>query len=677
MSGVLRRWRNRLIAATAVATILGSITVAQAQAWSGNASVKSVCASGEVQLTGSFKNTEPPAAKGQPVNWNDMDVTMSYQGLKTTVHTVVASSPTDDTFVIKTGVDRIAAGSVKFDMSWTNAKRGGTDSWSASFSALDCRNANAAAAVTVSAPTCNSPGVASVTGLENAVLVGKLNQSVGTHSNDFTAANGSKFAAGPGVSADGTTKTVTYTIAAQLSGDQCAVLIVVKTPPSATAPTCTAPGSLVLPAVEHATWKGGKNGDGPGTYTLTLVSPDNGYKTDGKVYTVTVLPQLDRAQCLNLVKPVVEVLCGGQVKVTNPASNPVVEIWEADENSAGTYLRNLQPGESFVYTVDPSATNLVFVAIDTVDTTIISDQATVTANHDACVTTVPVPPAPSVNDLCNPYGVSHNATWNVPANTAVYAWNVDANGHLIVTVVASNTTLPGGAKTHDYGVAPDSGQMCSVTPVGAQLTGAVCTVADKGVPENGTVSFPATGPVAYSLKGVTANASGVYAVAPGTYTAMASLKSGAGSWSADIGSWQKMEDGTLQMQVVVAAPSCPRPNQVTFTDNLNQSGVNCAGHWTQTGMTTYASVFDTASWSWVKGAVVKTTWNAAVYTPLSAAEMVTYNCPVRGTSADTGLTGATEIDTGRQIGVAVGLGVFALLVAGGVFFLRRRMGRTE
>lgn len=87
-------------------------------------------------------------------------------------------------------------------------------------------------------------------------------------------------------------------------------------------------------------------------------------------------------------------------------------------------------------------------------------------------TVIDVPPAPGV---ANPPGPD-NATWNVPSNDSTFAWSVDGNGHLIVTIVADNTTFPDGSTTHDYGVAPDSEQsgVTQVTPASPSATQPTC-----------------------------------------------------------------------------------------------------------------------------------------------------------------------------------------------------------
>jgi hypothetical protein len=71
--------------------------------------------------------------------------------------------------------------------------------------------------------------------------------------------------------------------------------------------------------------------------------------------------------------------------------------------------------------------------------------------------TVPVPPAPSQNDPCGP----NNASWNVPADSADYAWALRSDGHLVVTVKGDNT-FPDGSTSKDYGLPTDSNEPCKV-----------------------------------------------------------------------------------------------------------------------------------------------------------------------------------------------------------------------
>ena len=69
---------------------------------------------------------------------------------------------------------------------------------------------------------------------------------------------------------------------------------------------------------------------------------------------------------------------------------------------------------------------------------------------------IDVPAEPGVTDPCGP----NNASWNVPADTDTLNWELLGNGHLTVTVIPENTTFPGGATSHDFGKASDSGVMC-------------------------------------------------------------------------------------------------------------------------------------------------------------------------------------------------------------------------
>ena len=82
-----------------------------------------------------------------------------------------------------------------------------------------CASQDATADVSVSPPSSDSAGVASVTGLANASLDGTLDQSVGAHSAHFVADSGHRFAGGS------KTKDVPYTIASKIDADddQCAV----------------------------------------------------------------------------------------------------------------------------------------------------------------------------------------------------------------------------------------------------------------------------------------------------------------------------------------------------------------------------------------------------------------------------------------------------------------------
>lgn len=72
---------------------------------------------------------------------------------------------------------------------------------------------------------------------------------------------------------------------------------------------------------------------------------------------------------------------------------------------------------------------------------------------------VALPQAPTPIDPCG----TSNATWgNIPANTASYTWQL-SDGHLIATTT-TNYLFDNGSSAHDFGLAPDSGDLCP-TPV--------------------------------------------------------------------------------------------------------------------------------------------------------------------------------------------------------------------
>ena len=79
--------------------------------------------------------------------------------------------------------------------------------------------------------------------------------------------------------------------------------------------------------------------------------------------------------------------------------------------------------------------------------------------------TVEVPAAPSVTDPCG----AGNAAWSVPADDETFAWTLEEDGDLVVTIVAEDTVFVGtGEATHDFGPAVESNtEECEV--LGEQL----------------------------------------------------------------------------------------------------------------------------------------------------------------------------------------------------------------
>lgn len=77
------------------------------------------------------------------------------------------------------------------------------------------------------------------------------------------------------------------------------IVVEIKAVPYAKDPTCSVDGSLVLPAPPTGiTWQGGKNGDGPNTYTITAVVAA-GYTLNGATdsWVIQVLPKGTNLDC--------------------------------------------------------------------------------------------------------------------------------------------------------------------------------------------------------------------------------------------------------------------------------------------------------------------------------------------------------------------------------------------
>ncbi len=65
---------------------------------------------------------------------------------------------------------------------------------------------------------------------------------------------------------------------------------------------------------------------------------------------------------------------------------------------------------------------------------------------------IQIPAQPSVTDLCG----AENASWIIPQNSEELSWNLDKNGHLIVTIIAVDTVFPDGTTAHDFGTVTET-----------------------------------------------------------------------------------------------------------------------------------------------------------------------------------------------------------------------------
>ena len=155
-----------------------------------------------------------------------------------------------------------------------------------------CLSKDAAADVKVHSPTCSADGYAELIGLQHATQVGKLDQSVGKHTATFKSDEGHLFANGEA------TKTVDYTIEAQLTGPQCwakDATADIKPSPA----TCTANGSAAVVELVNAKLDG-KLDLTVGKHTATFKSDEghlfaNGEATKTVDYTIAGI--LSAAKC--------------------------------------------------------------------------------------------------------------------------------------------------------------------------------------------------------------------------------------------------------------------------------------------------------------------------------------------------------------------------------------------
>lgn len=75
---------------------------------------------------------------------------------------------------------------------------------------------------------------------------------------------------------------------------------------------------------------------------------------------------------------------------------------------------------------------------------------------------VAIPETPTPTDPC---GI-RNASWSLPDNTDQYTWSIDEDGNLIATTT-TNYLFTDGSKTHNFGTAVDSGELCPDTIITA------------------------------------------------------------------------------------------------------------------------------------------------------------------------------------------------------------------
>ena len=252
---------------------------------------------------------------------------------------------------------------------------------------------------------------------------------------------------------------------------------IVVAAPSASAATCDVAGRLVIPLTEHVTWKGGVDGDGPGTYRLRAKA-DAGYVIDGeRKWTVTVEPQRTGPQCAP---------AGGSV-------TPVAPDWLdpcGADNGHWVATETTEYGYSETTNNDGSITITAFAKPGHQLAAGVTTEWTQKDSGDLCPVDLPVP---DVNDPCG----AGNATWVVPVDGGHITWKLLAGGDLVATADA-DYTFP-GETSHDFGQAPETNAAACLTQVPVP---AAPGVTDPCGPGNAAWVVPAKGNnVTWSLDG--------------------------------------------------------------------------------------------------------------------------------------------------------------------------------
>ncbi len=155
--------------------------------------------------------------------------------------------------------------------------------------AADCRGVVTPVNPTVTQPACTGPGTSSSLSVIPATTDG-VNYSYDSTTNVLTATatSGNKLGTLPAGWTSVSDTVATYQVPLVPAG--ACLVTVSAVAPDATAPSCSAPGSLVLPSATNDGYHWtGHTTDGVGDHTVTAVA-DTGYALSGQVtWTVTVL----------------------------------------------------------------------------------------------------------------------------------------------------------------------------------------------------------------------------------------------------------------------------------------------------------------------------------------------------------------------------------------------------
>lgn len=399
----------------------------------------------------------------------------------------------------------------------------------------NCIVKDASASVTVTDPTCVANGIASIDTIKTAHASltsngGILSQTVGMHQAIFTADAGHAFANGD------TTLVVTYTIARQLTGRQCAG---------------------PQPKDDHETRVVSDEPDclpgGGGTVTSWTEGRSRSYYFSDKTNSWVAGSWSNWAKVPHseTTRPATNTECPKPVQVQpdcDSLGSLTLPAYKGDRHHDYKYVVTIGL-KTTTYSADHSVTITGIAQGAKVLVKLVSDDCfhTVIYTKLYCfeyANCIAIPEKPSQNDPCGP----NNAAWIVPANTNTIHWSINKDDHLIATAIGSQFT--NGQTMIDFGIAIDSNTPCTVTP--AEPT----TYNDECYLDQDSIYINPVEHVVYYVNGVEKTGSVPYTGTPLVVTAVATddytLSGYTGPWTFDGSTFTNKQCLTIAKSAVVA-----------------------------------------------------------------------------------------------------------------------------
>jgi LPXTG-motif cell wall-anchored protein len=188
---------------------------------------------------------------------------------------------------------------------------------------------------------------------------------------------------------------------------------VVATAPSATDPTCSADGALVIPTVTGVTYKSTPRGTGPNTYSIKAEAKE-GYQLSGThSWTITVKPRLTGEQCLTKVEPIAPIL---QVSTCDGPSSTVPDgsIAIPEQQGVDFYVDDAKILYSSIPIAQGTARTVTAVAQDGYTLTGTTSWTFSNPSLSCLVPVTPVDPTVVASTTCEVEG-----TFTIPETTGI------------------------------------------------------------------------------------------------------------------------------------------------------------------------------------------------------------------------------------------------------------------